>query len=285
MAIRFQCKCGKQYRVANDLAGKKGRCKSCGKAIQIPAATAIPVRKEPDIPPSQTARTEEAANWSRQSNEDVLFLPIGTSRRFLSSDYYALAATNGKLVLLELGKSRDWALGLGISGFFIGKLIARRRALRMKNYGLHEENKRVYELADLESLDVGFTLFGPPSLTITDGDMNVEEYQFDGLNQATGETLLNRFEAAKAGRSHTPDPEDSDRWILRLRPKHFWLSALLSFPVFFLAPIGLWLAIKDLRQMTKDGGRWGFMIFELLLASVGSFFVLVLIASPILSRL
>jgi len=38
MAIRFQCKCGKSFKVADQYAGKRTKCTNCGAALVIPAA-------------------------------------------------------------------------------------------------------------------------------------------------------------------------------------------------------------------------------------------------------
>jgi transcription elongation factor Elf1 len=41
-AIRFECeKCGKRYTVRTSLAGKKARCKECGRHFQIPYESSV----------------------------------------------------------------------------------------------------------------------------------------------------------------------------------------------------------------------------------------------------
>lgn len=43
MAIAFSCShCGKSFQVADDLSGKKGKCKQCGFVFVIPAPVAVP---------------------------------------------------------------------------------------------------------------------------------------------------------------------------------------------------------------------------------------------------
>ncbi len=37
MSILFTCECGKQYRASAKLAGRKGKCQACGRALDIPA--------------------------------------------------------------------------------------------------------------------------------------------------------------------------------------------------------------------------------------------------------
>lgn len=51
MAIRFKCDCGKALKVADDLAGKQGKCPGCGSLITVPYATAVEVVPEPAVSP------------------------------------------------------------------------------------------------------------------------------------------------------------------------------------------------------------------------------------------
>jgi len=56
MAIVFRCKCGREIRVKDALAGKKGKCPECGAVVQVPTleeAAATP-------PPQQTPAAPEA---------------------------------------------------------------------------------------------------------------------------------------------------------------------------------------------------------------------------------
>jgi hypothetical protein len=49
MGISFQCDaCGKQYKVADELAGKRGKCKNCGAVIQVPRIE-TPADEPPDL--------------------------------------------------------------------------------------------------------------------------------------------------------------------------------------------------------------------------------------------
>ena len=36
MAIKVTCSCGRVLNVKDELAGKKGRCPSCGNVLQVP---------------------------------------------------------------------------------------------------------------------------------------------------------------------------------------------------------------------------------------------------------
>src|SRR5262245_51890366 len=40
MPIQVRCECGRQFKVADEHAGKRGQCPGCGKKIVIPAAPA-----------------------------------------------------------------------------------------------------------------------------------------------------------------------------------------------------------------------------------------------------
>jgi DNA-directed RNA polymerase subunit RPC12/RpoP len=48
MSIEFDCAaCGKHYKVADAMAGKRAKCKACGGVIQVPALDSGPVEVEP----------------------------------------------------------------------------------------------------------------------------------------------------------------------------------------------------------------------------------------------
>ena len=298
-------------------AGKKGKC-SCGSTILIPLKSTsvnkrtrslsashisrnVPtttssigqtkhVRKD-DKKPQQAGGNTSGKDVQKnleafQIKEDTLFFPVGTSREFLVSRYYALSVTNSQLVLFDVGATWPWIflIGGGILGFYIGKLNARCRASKMRKSRLNEKKTYVYKLSELDGLDVRPSLFGSPILVITDSGMS-EEYKFNGLNQETAKILLDRFEAAKASIPPTKDPEDSEQWVLKLRPKYFWMSFFLSFPFFFFAPIGLWLAIKDYRNAAKTEGNWGLVIFEIIWASFWCLPILLMLVGLVISAI
>ena len=59
MAISVSCKCGKRFRVADQHAGKKGKCPSCGNGVTIPLASAEEVAvilPAPDFTAASPAR-------------------------------------------------------------------------------------------------------------------------------------------------------------------------------------------------------------------------------------
>src|SRR5690349_11512406 len=60
MAIEFACRCGKGFRVADELAGRKARCSACKTILVIPASTAGLGSYEP-TPPPKSAPTPRSA--------------------------------------------------------------------------------------------------------------------------------------------------------------------------------------------------------------------------------
>ncbi|MFH1732940.1 MAG: DUF4190 domain-containing protein [Planctomycetota bacterium] len=53
MSIIVECpKCGKQYTVPEDAAGRSGKCRDCGATIRVPDAAAAPVSPEPEHQPA-----------------------------------------------------------------------------------------------------------------------------------------------------------------------------------------------------------------------------------------
>jgi len=51
MAIRFKCDCGKALKVADELAGKQGKCPGCGNTITVPRLAAVEVVPESEVSP------------------------------------------------------------------------------------------------------------------------------------------------------------------------------------------------------------------------------------------
>ena len=41
MAIVVVCTCGKQFKVKEELAGKRGKCTACGRVLSVPTAPAL----------------------------------------------------------------------------------------------------------------------------------------------------------------------------------------------------------------------------------------------------
>ncbi len=50
-SIRFRCECGKEFSVPDTLAGKKGRCPSCGSIVIIPAVPSAPEGSQQEASP------------------------------------------------------------------------------------------------------------------------------------------------------------------------------------------------------------------------------------------
>jgi hypothetical protein len=80
MSISFQCACGKQYRVKDELGGKSVRCTACGRRVNVPAATEA--EGAYDVADDVTGRAERPASapagLPRGGAGDVLVsAPIG----------------------------------------------------------------------------------------------------------------------------------------------------------------------------------------------------------------
>src|SRR6266852_5163870 len=74
MAIVFQCGCGKQLQVRDDLAGKKARCPGCGTVLAVPsprAESARITRKRPeaDVARAASRRPDRPARDAEDSDE------------------------------------------------------------------------------------------------------------------------------------------------------------------------------------------------------------------------
>src|SRR3954468_11514150 len=77
--IAVECAhCGKQLKVKDELAGKKGKCPQCQKVIQIPAATAVAVgagqggaKKTPTKAPVATGSQGDSAEDIADSSANV----------------------------------------------------------------------------------------------------------------------------------------------------------------------------------------------------------------------
>ncbi len=64
MGIRFQCSCGKVFKVPSDAAGKKAKCLQCGKILTVPHPRQAPGQRErraPDKPQRPRAASRPAA--------------------------------------------------------------------------------------------------------------------------------------------------------------------------------------------------------------------------------
>ena len=62
MTIRFRCKCGRKFEVADSAAGRKARCTDCGLTFLVPSPNAHPAAAQPDNSPlAQVARAAQAA--------------------------------------------------------------------------------------------------------------------------------------------------------------------------------------------------------------------------------
>src|SRR5262249_38735463 len=68
MAISLKCRCGKSFRIKDDLAGRKIRCRDCGKVLEVPAADESDVEEVRDE--RELAESEEEERVVRRKRRD-----------------------------------------------------------------------------------------------------------------------------------------------------------------------------------------------------------------------
>src|SRR6185437_6872201 len=70
MSIEFSCACGKRFKVRDELAGKRGKCTGCGKAVLIPRGPEPEPEPDegPDIYSIQDPVVKEPT-WTVRRNE------------------------------------------------------------------------------------------------------------------------------------------------------------------------------------------------------------------------
>jgi hypothetical protein len=92
MPIQFKCpECGKQYKVADEAAGKRTKCRECDNPIQIPMAK----RKESQDDFLSEAAHLESSLMSHEGTTDAKFLP----RTGSSESWKSEGTSSGKLLL------------------------------------------------------------------------------------------------------------------------------------------------------------------------------------------
>src|SRR6516162_7609776 len=68
--LAFHCPgCGKRHELADDFAGKKSRCKTCGEVFRIPVVTARPYEPGSGGPPA-----EPQPQWECEAVEDPVVM-------------------------------------------------------------------------------------------------------------------------------------------------------------------------------------------------------------------
>lgn len=61
MSINFHCSCGQRLQVPDEMAGRTGKCPSCGAAVLVPGAPAAPAAPPPPAPPPPVVQSPPAA--------------------------------------------------------------------------------------------------------------------------------------------------------------------------------------------------------------------------------
>jgi hypothetical protein len=66
MSIEVSCECGKRFSVGDQFAGKRGRCKACGRTVTVPAIQEqrddFPELAEDPVPEAKIAANSESAD-------------------------------------------------------------------------------------------------------------------------------------------------------------------------------------------------------------------------------
>jgi len=69
VTIRFRCKCGREFEVADSAAGRKARCTDCGLTFLVPSPDAKKASASPDSSPlAQAAKAAQAAKVGQASH-------------------------------------------------------------------------------------------------------------------------------------------------------------------------------------------------------------------------
>jgi hypothetical protein len=93
MAIRFQCSCGRGISVADQYAGKQGRCPQCGKVITIPRPTGTSTAPPaPAVPQAASATASQTADGVPAERRLVSCVPDKDGAR-----YFVQGTTPGRL--------------------------------------------------------------------------------------------------------------------------------------------------------------------------------------------
>jgi hypothetical protein len=207
-----------------------GKLQDRGPQSSTPSATS-------DCPESPHPATKEML---------LLFLPAGMRRTLIPERYLALALTSRRLILKDLGSALKWFLFFGLIGVLIGKSQARKtgETLRESDRWLPAQGDRELPLDRIDALAVRQSLIGQTVLAITTQN-ETDEYTFDGLNSSTAQNFIDVYRRARtppAGLNTAQTIGDGASFQPRY-PRFFLASVILSF-LAYLAPVGLWLALK-----------------------------------------
>ena len=149
-SIQVSCECGKQYRVSEQLAGKKGKCTACGRVFMIPKVFGDP---------GELARV--AAKPTARATPPVLPIPAARSLTHPSMPPSAPTAAGSRICYFDLASDTG---GVGV-------------AIR----------ERIKLLLDEEQLDFQFmsgSNLRPGTLRPTDIEVSCSLTEFDFGNQA-----------------------------------------------------------------------------------------------------
>jgi len=88
MLIHFTCQCGNPISMASQFAGKRARCKQCGRVVLVPSPAAVPPEPAPTPPPA--------------FDEDVVLIPVTAGRGGVAGGYGGPTADGDEAVLIPV---------------------------------------------------------------------------------------------------------------------------------------------------------------------------------------
>ena len=144
MAIRFRCGCGALFEVAEENAGKQGRCKRCGSDMIIPAVsheTPDAADRWPSPPPRSSASGAQTTPAERHPHRRARFCPFcgvesGEEAEVCPSCFRRIKKkkiqNQGAVILTPI----EWVLvtlfaPLGFLGGFVNLVMGNRKGLHM----------------------------------------------------------------------------------------------------------------------------------------------------------
>ena len=71
MAISVECPCGKSYRIKDSFAGRKVRCRDCGKVLEVPAADESYDAEEDIADQAKADRSDEERAVRRKRRDEA----------------------------------------------------------------------------------------------------------------------------------------------------------------------------------------------------------------------
>jgi hypothetical protein len=105
MPIVFTCTCGKKFRVGDEHAGKKTKCRQCGKTLVVPLSTDAPT---PTTPPVRRGAPPPRANVapSVQKTDQMVRVGSGTGLMAPVQAFWILGTETGHPIELYVAADK-----------------------------------------------------------------------------------------------------------------------------------------------------------------------------------